>query len=630
MSVFLDCFKNNGLDYLRIISSKPYVKADGSRSNKRDVIKNLGYLSCFDDRKGEGLIDRLREQFKSKSLDIGMDYNDLPKIDKEDAKLTIKNPAAILKEKNIGYFFIENIFNKLGISEVIRRHKSDNQLDYDILGITKLLAFGRILEPESKKATFEKREKYLLPVTSSEDINEIYKTLDVLNRKSESIQRRMNTRIKGSSVGRDASITYYDVTNYYFETHYPDEDIYKLDEENKVVYEDGKPVVLKQGFRKRGACKKHSGKPLISMGLFMDSNNIPIAFNMFPGNTHESTGFKETIIPTLNSKGLGKVILVADNGMYDQEAQKLLVTNGNGYIISKSVRESWNTNSKGQKTLKEWAQEDTDYEMVFDDQKKLAFKSKSRVYNRTLKDKDGKSITIKEKQVLTWNIKYYRKNLHEYVALVEELQFYKNNPKMLLQIKKKYKSLVKVLQVDENTGEIINPTDVIILIDKKIQKEKEILGYYSIITSETELSDSEIISKHRGLSRIEDSFRVVRSDLEGRPVYVWTQEHITAHFLICFVALSIVRLIQYKVLKHQRKDPSNTADGWEQGITAEKIQETLSNFKANHIGDGFYQISEVDEYMRTITQAFGIDIDLFLPDLSKISGLKDKVAIIEL
>ena len=630
VSVFLDCFKNNGLDYLRIINSNHYVKEDGKRSNKRKVVKNLGYLSDFDDGKGEGLISRLREQFKNGTLDIGMDYKDLPAQEKGITTLTIKNPAAVLNAKNIGYFFIENLFNKLGVSDVIRRHKSDNRLDYDILGIVKLLVFGRVLEPKSKKATFERKGKYLFPVTVSEDINEVYKTLDVLYEKCEPIQKRMNTRIQKSSVGRDASITYYDVTNYFFETHYADEDVYELDEENRIVYEGGKPVVIKPGFRKRGACKKHSGKPLVSMGLFLDSNNIPVAFDVFPGNTHESTGFKEIIIPSLCSKGLGKVVLVADNGMYDQKAQMMLVTHGNGYIISKSVRESWGTRPKGLRSLKEWALEDVDYEKVFDENNNLVFKSKSRIYNRTLKDGEGNSVTVKEKQVLTWSINYYRKSLHEHEKLVEELQFYKNNPSMLLQIKKKYKKLVKVLQADEKTGEIVNPTDIVIPIDKRIQKEKEILGYYSIVTSEIEFDDMEIVRKYHGLSRIEDSFRVIRSDLEGRPIFVWTPEHITAHFLICFIALTIVRLMQYKVLKHQGKEPSNIADGWEQGITAEKIKETLLNFKANHVGDGLYQISEVNEDIKTITQAFGIDIDLYLPDLSKISGLKDKIAAIEL
>ena len=116
--------------------------------------------------------------------------------------------------------------------------------------------------------------------------------------------------------------------------------------------------------------------------------------------------------------------------------------------------------------------------------------------------------------------------------------------------------------------------------------------------------------------------------MEGRPVYVWTSGHITAHFLICFIALTIIRIMQYKVLKHHGKESSNTADGWEQGITADKIKETLSSFKANHIGDGFHQISEVNEEMKLLTQAFGINIDLHFPDLSIISGLKDKLATI--
>lgn len=631
MSVFIDCFKNNGYDYIRIVDGRRFKKEDGTITSKKTVIKNLGLLKKFDDGKGEGLLLRVRAKFREGTLDIGMSYDDLPQKAKKESAPAIKNPAAILDPKNIGYFIIESIFNKLGISDVLRQYKSTSKIKYDVLGLAKLLTFGRILEPRSKKATFENKDKYLFPVTTSDDLNEIYKTLDVLNHECRLIQKRMNTKIAQSSIGRAASITYYDVTNYFFETHYPDQDVYKLDDNGEAVYDaEGNPVILEKGFRKKGACKKHSGKPIVAMGLFIDSNGIPVSYEMFSGNTNESVGFKEIIIPTLDSRNLGRVIIVADNAMYDQEAQKLLVTNGNGYIISKSVRESWHTKPRGKdaRTLRDFAMDGEGYNCVYD-RGKVTFKSKSRVYDRILKDSDGKAVTIREKQVVFWNIRYYAKNVHEHEKLLKELEFYRSNPKMLLQQKKKYKKFVKVMQVDEATGEVMNPLDVVVLLDKKIQKEREILGYYSIVTSETELDDKEIINRYRGLSRIEDSFRIVKSDLDGRPVYVWTREHINAHFLLCFIALTIIRLIQYKVLKYQGKEMAG-ADGWEQGITAEKIKDILNNFNANHIGDGLYQISVIKDEMEELVMALEMDFDLYLPDKTQIAGIKRKIATIKI
>lgn len=119
---------------------------------------------------------------------------------------------------------------------------------------------------------------------------------------------------------------------------------------------------------------------------------------------------------------------------------------------------------------------------------------------------------------------------------------------------------------------------MVVLLEDKIQKYKDTMGYYMIITSEIDEDDKEIINRYHGLSRIEDSFRIIKSDLEGRPVFVWTEEHIRAHFLICFIALTIIRIIQYKILKYENKSTLNV-DGWEQGITADNLKNALKEFK---------------------------------------------------
>ena len=310
--------------------------------------------------------------------------------------------------------------------------------------------------------------------------------------------------------------------------------------------------------------------------------------------------------------------------MYDQEAMKLLVENGNGYIISKSVRESWNTKPKDSKTLREWAMDDEGYNKIFDKNKILISKSKSRIYDRTLKDSKGNTITIKEKQEISWDIRYYNKNLYEYEKLISELELYKNNPKLLIEQKKKYKKYVKMIQIDENTGEVLNPKDIIVVLDKKIMKEKEILGYHSIVTSEIELEDKEIRDKYKGLARIEDSFRIIRTDLEGRPIFVWTEEHINAHFLICFIALTIIRLMQNKVLKYQGKKTSNV-DGWEQGITADKIKESLNKFQVDKSSNQYHKVTKPDEYIKLLSDSIEINSNLELPTINELKDYKNNI-----
>ena len=149
------------------------------------------------------------------------------------------------------------------------------------------------------------------------------------------------------------------------------------------------------------------------------------------------------------------------------------------------------------------------------------------------------------------------------------------------------------------------------------------MGFYSIVTSEIETEDKEVINKYHGLSRIEDSFRIIKSDLEGRPIHVWTKEHINAHFLICFIALTIIRIIQYKILKSENKKTLNV-DGWEQGITAEKIKEALNKFQADKLPNDYYKITDIDN-IRKILDCLTIEINLGIPTESKIRQIINQV-----
>ena len=604
----IECVKNNGKPYLRLAESR-YVKDIGRQ--KKFVLKNLGPLSKFDDGKPD-FLKRLREKFKNGEIDFdGITYySNLP----TKRTFEIDNEMNYIELKNIGFLFLQSVYNSLGITEFLNRLKSDSKIEYDLNGLTKLMVFERILDPQSKKKTFENKDKFLFQVVDSDDINQIYRALDVLSKNSKKIQNRMNTKIKNSSIGRNTSLTYYDVTNYFFETMYGDDDTYELDENNEIIKdENNEPIIVKKGFRKKGVSKENSKGPIVQMGLFIDNNGIPVSHKLFPGNTQDKTTFKNVLETDVDEMNLGKIVVVADNGMNTQENKYLIVEKGNGYIVSKSVKKSW-------KSQRDWALEEKDYTCIRNASNQVVFKYKSRINEITLtyKNEDGtksKKI-IKEKEIIYWSKKHYEKELHQNQKFIEYLESCKENPDKLKDKQRKSQEYIKVLDIDKKTGEVIKTDKLIVFLDEKLEKYKETLGYYSIVTSEIEDDDKEIINRYHGLSRIEDSFRIIKSDLEGRPIYVWTEEHIKAHFLICFIALTIIRIIQYKILKYENKSTLNV-DGWEQGITADKIKQALNNFKACSDKNGTCLISTPDIQIEKIVKSLGIE----MPDLTTIDRI---------
>ena len=604
----IECVKNNGKPYLRLAESR-YIKDIGRQ--KKFVIKNLGPLSKFDDGKPD-FLNRFREKFKNGEINFdGITYySNLPVKN----TFEIDNNQNYIELKNIGFLFLQGIYNSLGISQYLNQIKSNSKIEYDLNGLTKLFVFGRILDPQSKKKTFENKDKYLFPITTHEDEQTIYRALDVLSENSKKIQNRMNTKIKTSSIGRVTNLTYYDVTNYYFETMYGDDDVYELDENNEIVKgEDGKPIIVKKGFRKNGVSKENSKGPIVQMGLFIDNNGIPVSHKLFPGNTQDKTTFKNVLENDVDEMDLGRIVVVADNGMNTQENKYLITEKGNGYIVSKSVKKSWTK-------IGPFALEDKDYTEIKNKSGEVVFKYKSRIneIELTYKNADGtksKKI-VKEKEIVYWSKKHYEKEVHQNKKFIEYLEAFKEHPDKLKDKQRKSQEFIEVMDIDPKTGEVIKTKKIVVFLEEKLKKYKETLGFYSIVTSETEDDDKEIINRYHGLSRIEDSFRIIKSDLEGRPIFVWTEEHIKAHFLICFIALTIIRIIQYKILKYEKKSTLNV-DGWEQGITAEKLKDALNNFQACSDKNGTCLISKPKTEIEKIVKSIGLE----MPNLTTIDKI---------
>ena len=610
--MYIACTKNHGIDYLQVHESYS-IKENGVVKNRSRLIRNIGPLSRFDDGKPDYL-KRLRQSFKDRRPLIE-NLSDLVASDSPRKKrVTISfdledRDACSSKPQNIGYFLLDALYDFLGIYDVLNKYKTNAKLEYDLNGLAKLLIFGRVMNPDSKLETFNEKDRYIFDVTSSDNQIEVYRTLDCLNATAQSIQKRMNHKI-AASIGRNTDVCFYDVTNYYFEIGENDPDVF--DDTGRLAHE---------GIRKRGVSKEKRRDPIVQMGLFIDVNGLPVSYRLFPGNHIDQTTLRPALSHDIAALGFGRVIVVADGGVNSDKNIAHISKMGNGYIVSKSTK-------KSDKKVRAWILDETGYEW----NEKRTFKVKSMLRERVISDENGKKISIKEKLICYWSKKHYDKEVHENEKFVEYLESVIDNPDKLKDKPRKIEKFLVKKSVSKDTGEIID-TDTQITIDMdKVRQYLELLGYYTLVTSELGKSDREIINKYRGLSRIEDSFRITKSDLEGRPVFVRTPEHINAHFLLCFIALTMVRIIQYKVLRYQKKDTLNQ-DSWESGVTAEHIQKSLISWNADMLPSGYYRLTTPNMHLQLILDAFGIDGDLRLPTTNELRQLKyrlDKTAFIGL
>lgn len=594
------CVKNHGIPYLQVMENYSTLEK-GQRKEKKRTLLNLGPLSRFDDGRPDFLI-RLRKSFKeghpliAELKKLAATEIALPKVRVD---FDISNASDCFCEpKNIGYFLLDGLYDSLGVYDVLNLHKSRRKFEYDLNGLVRLLVFGRVLDPDSKIGTFEGKGRYMFGVTSSEAPIEIYRTLDCLHEKAESLQKRMNLKI-AVGIGRNTEMCFYDVTNYYFEIG-----------ENDADTTDESGRILESGLRKRGVSKERRGEPIVQMGLFIDDNGIPIAYQLFPGNNTDQTTLRPALEKNIDAMQLGRVIVVADGGLNSGPNIAHLLDKGNGYILSKSTK-------KSDGTVKKWILDENGYEW----NENRTFKVKSIIRRRKIKDAKGGTREITEKLVCFWSKKHYDRERRENEKFIDYLNSVIANPDKLKDKQKKIEKFLVEFQVDKNTGEILDTQKNLSIDLDKVQQYLNLMGYYTVMTSETDKSDQEIINKYHGLSRIEDAFRISKSNLEARPVFVRTPEHINAHFLICFIALTMIRIIQHRILKFQNKDTLNI-DGWESGLSAKKIQNALVSWLADPLPGGYCRITRPTDDLNLILDAFAIDGHLKLPSIKELRHLK--------
>lgn len=602
----IEKYKTNGKYYLRLVENKRIIK-DGQSVNRKKLILSLGRIDQYDDGQ-PNYLERLRQSFRDGRPLIPALQGYVEYAPKSVVQISFEQGSTfcVAAPRRFAPCILDSVFAALGLDQLFASIKHTSRIKYDLQGIVRLLTYGRILEPASKLATMEQNEDYYRPLVKSSNNFNVYDALDVIYANRRQIIQRMNTNIS-RGIGRNTSNVFYDVTNFFFEVEEPDDDI--LDDEGNV---------LEKGLRKMGVSKENRKQPIVQMGLFLDDNGIPISIEMFPGNTLDHLTLRTAMKNTIDTLELERFILVADRGMYSGTNMCHVLNLGNGYIVSKSLKKSTQQD-------REWILDQRDYTEISPD-----FKYKSRIVSRMVTDEDGTRKKIREKVVVYWSKAFYAREMHENQSFLEFIEKLKANPNGFRVSAAQSRSLKKFMQKDmlhKETGEIVDSRKLLSLIDdKKLTEFNELMGYYQIVTSELEMDDRDIIDKYHGLTRIEDQFREMKGTLNTRPIYVNTPEHIQAHLLICFIALTMMRIIQHKVKLSLPPDAGKSLF-WTYGISGSRLSKALLDWKVEQLSSEYFRMSYVNsDDLRLILDAFGLHIPPILFTRGDLRTLKASVS----
>lgn len=609
-----------GCDYMFLKQSKSHNRIylsfvqgyrDETGKIKHKTIKKIGYLDEL-----EKQFDNPIEYFKN----IAKEKNSIEITEYTIKNLNTKTIDENVNSKNLGYIVLKKIYKELQIDNFLSNEQKKLKMQYDLNKIFELLIFSRILFPGSKNETFNNKDVFFEKFDFS--LKDLYRSLDYFNDFKDDILKLIwdNTKDK---YNRDTSISYYDTTNYYFEISYNDEDL--IDEND---------TILEKGYRKKGPSKEHRKTPIISMGLLMDKIGIPLSYDLFPGNESEKLQMRPALNSTKAKYGIERTIIVADRGQNTSDNLVFIAgkndddhTNHDGYVYGQSIIgadmefKTWAISQDGfindyvydedgnLVTYKERI-EDENGKLLRYEEKPVIFKHKSRVYAKKVKiKKDNKrkvNYTVYQKQMIYYSKQYADRQKHERENAIKKAKDLIENPGKYTQATSygctKY---INNIRFDEETGEIPKGLELSLKLDK-IKEEEKFDGYYSIVTSEKDLSDKEIRDIYKGLWKIEESFKITKSNLETRPVYVWTKEHIEAHFLTCFISLVIIRLLEYKT---NRK------------YSTRKMIDSLKKFNSTNIEHDIYLQNFSNGIIKDFEKIFDINLSRKYLTLSEIKKI---------
>jgi hypothetical protein len=535
MAYFLKKCKKNGKEYLSIVNSF----YDGQRGHTvHETYASYGTGKDLIDQGIEDPIKYLNEKVNE--------------LNQEESLNKIKQISDVSPYRYAGYFLIKSVLDKLKIEPIINVYDLTVNYRFKLFDVLSSLIYSRIIKPCSKYKTFYDVIPYLNKKYHF-SYDQLLSGLSYFGENYERIVEIFTKQVK-EKYKLDVNTCYFDCTNFYFEIDREDDD------------------------RKKGKSKENKTEPLLGMGLLLDHNQIPIGLKLYPGNESEKPKLREVINDLKKQNDVkGRIIQVADKGLNSAKNIYQTLKDKDGYIFSKSVKML-------PEVEKVWVLLENDYKDVTDKNGNVLYKTKECIdtFPYEFIDESGKKVKfkVKEKRVATYNPSLAQKQMYEINKLVEKakaLNSYKAK-------KDEYGESSKYVTFKGKDGS----KAIAELNEKKIDEDKKLCGYNLLVTSETSVNQKEIYKSYHNLWRIEESFRVMKSELDARPVFMKTRETIHGHFLICYLSVLLLRLLQIYELKDEDSYQS--------------IFNFIREFKLTEVGNKYVNMATRSDFIVKLTK----------------------------
>lgn len=481
-------------------------------------------------------------------------------------------------EKLLGYFPLKNINESLGVKKYVDLMQTAVDFQFNVFSMMSSLIYARAACPCSKSRTFEEvLPKLFEPCGFS--LNQLYSGLEYIGSEYEKIIEIYNHQIS-RKYPFDTSHTYFDCTNFYFE----------IDREDDL--------------RRKGPSKENRKDPIVGLGLLLDSHQIPVGMKIYPGNESEKPVIRR-VIDDLKSRNniSGRTIQVADKGLNCAENIIHARKAGDGYLFSKSVKQL-------PRTEETWVLLENDYRDVKNKRGELLYRIKECIddfpYKYTDSQGHEKTVLLREKRVVTFNPRLAKKQTAEINKQIEKAKELKASHAK----KTEYGDCAKYVtfKAADKDGQETKGKIKVVMNEKAIQKALSLAGYNLLVTSEVSMSDSEIHATYHNLWRIEESFRIMKSQLDARPVYLQKEDTIIGHFLICYLAVLLTRLLQFKILGNE--------------YCSEDILGFFKQFRAAKISDRKYiNLTKNSVFIKAFSSITGLPLTSYFLSESQIKKM---------
>ena len=556
MAYFLKVAKQQNNTYLAVYES---FYSPTTKGTKHRCIKSLGSVSKL---KASGIDDP-----------VAFYRDEVERMNMESKQDKIKKITSVSPRLYLGYFPLKSILENLDIKKFIDLYKFTTDYEFDLYEVLSLLVYARCVSPCSKYKTYYE----ILPqlhIPYSFNYNQLLSALAFYGNDYEKIVELFTSRVK-DKYSIDTDVTYFDCTNFYFE----------IDREDD--------------FRRKGPSKENRKDPVVGLGLLLDANQIPVGMKMYPGNESEKPVLRDVLKDLKERHEVhGKTIRVADKGLNCSENILSALANGDGYLFSKSVKQL-------PETEKVWVLLPNDYKTVKDRNGEIIYYYKECIdeFSYTYTDEKGKKrkVNIKEKRVVTYNPTLARKHKYEINKLVEKAKG------LLISLAKKseygestkyvtFKSTSNGKETEDKVKAVIN--------QDTIDNDITLAGYNMLVTSEIKTDARQIYETYHNLWRIEESFRIMKSDLDARPVYLQLENTIKGHFLICYLTVLLQRIFQFKVLENK--------------YSSSELNEFYKGFQLVEGEDSYTNISIGTDFITELSDMTGLPLDNYFLSPAKL------------